>query len=127
MPIETKKHDSLVYRVYDYLRDNHVGQANAIKGADLAARFGTDRRSLRNIIREIRNSDTLEKLVAGDESGYYVCANAEEYEKANNRLYSAAFSLLRTARANEKKAGMDGQFKIRLGKYFSETFNAYGD
>ena len=93
----------------------------------MAARFGTDRRSLRNIIREIRNSDTLEKLVAGDESGYYVCATEEEYEKATNRLWSAAFSLLRTARSNAKKAGMDGQFKIRLGKCFAETFEAYGD
>ena len=34
--------------------------------------------------------------------------------KANERLYSQAFSLLKTANANEKKVGRSGQMKMRL-------------
>ena len=127
MPLETKKHDTIVYRVYDYLRDNHVGQAKAIKAPDLAFKFSISERKLRSIINEICNSPVLEKTVASDECGYYVCASEDEFNRANHRIFMAGIKMINRARANEKKAGMNGQCKMLLGKYFSETFEAFGD
>lgn len=112
--IETKTHDPLVYRVYDELKTNHVGQANAIQAPDLAFKFGISERKLRSVINEIRNSTVLEKLVASDENGYYVCANESEFNKANWRLLSAGIEMIKTARANEKKAGIIAILSLTL-------------
>lgn len=125
--IETRKHTPLVYRVYDELRDKHVGQANAIQAPDLAFKFNISERKLRGIISEICSSTVLEKTVASDENGYYVCANEAEFEKANRRIMLAGIKMINRARANERKAGMDGQCKLMLGKYFSEAFEAFGE
>ena len=33
--IETKHHEPLMYRLYDYLKDNHLGRENGIKNLNL--------------------------------------------------------------------------------------------
>ena len=35
--IETKHHEPIVYRVYDYLKENHYGKENGIKKPFLAS------------------------------------------------------------------------------------------
>lgn len=121
-----KHHLPIVYKIYGELKKNHIGRNNAIKAADLADKFGISKRELREHISTIRRSTELEKCVTSTNAGYFVCTSKEEFAQTNKRLLSMAFSLLRAARANEKKAGLDGQVKIALGKYFSETFEAFG-
>ena len=43
----------------------------------------------------------------------------------DSRLKAAAFSLLKVAYANDKKAAKDGQMRIRFGKYAKDTFEAF--
>lgn len=124
--IETKHHEPIVYRIYDFLK-NFVGEENAIQGRDLAAQFAITERKLRDYIRQIRNSTELEKTVCATPKGYFVCKDKEEFLRSNGTLYAAAFNLLRTARANSKKAGMEGQGKIPLGKYYKEFVEAFGE
>lgn len=123
---EIKHSKPLTYRIYDYLKTNHVGRENAISGAVLAEKFNISQRKLREIINEIRNSQELEKIIASSNSGYFVCTK-EEFRQANNRLLSTAFNLLRTARANERKARLDGQMKMQLGKFYKEEFCSFGE
>lgn len=123
---EIKHSEPIVYRVYDYLKNNHVGKDSAISGVDLAEKFNISQRKLREIVNEIRNSQELEKIVASSNSGYFICAQ-EEFKQANNRLLSTAFNLLKTARANERKAGLDGQMKMQLGEFYKDTFQAFGN
>lgn len=123
MKIETKKHSPVVYLVYDFMKD-YVGESNAIKAKDLSAHFGVSERELREIISEIRNSPVLEKIIGSSAKGYYICRD-EEFESTNNRLKSAAFSLLKVAYANEKKAAKDGQMKIRFSRYMKDSYDAF--
>ena len=118
-------HEPMVYRLYDELK-NHIGKKNAISADELCAKFGIEERKLRDYISEIRRSGELEKVVASSNKGYFICTE-EEADKANERLYSQAFSLLKTANANEKKVGRNGQMKMRLGEFYKDTFESLGN
>ena len=56
-----------------------------------------------------------------------VSRTKEEQSRANLRIYRQAFSLLKTARANDKKAAKNGQGKIKLGEYFKEFYESLGE
>ena len=70
---EIKHSKPLTYRIYDYLKENHVGKENAISGADLADKFNISQRKLREVVNEIRNSQELEKIIASSNNGYFIC------------------------------------------------------
>ena len=123
MKIETKKHSPVVYLVYDFMKD-YVGESNAIKAKDLSAHFGVSERELRDIISEIRESPVLQRVIGSNNKGYFVCRESE-FERTNNRLKAAAFSLLKVAYANEKKAAKDGQMRIRFSKYMKDSYDAF--
>lgn len=125
MNIETKHHSPIVYKVYDELK-NFVGRDSAIRARDLAAKFNISERALREVIHTIRESGELEKSIGSSANGYFICTE-EDCEKAINRLYRQAFSTLKVARALEKKVGMNGQMKLKLGEYFKEEYKSLGD
>ncbi len=123
--IKQKHHEPIVYAVYDYLK-GFVGEANAIKGRDLATHFNISERKLRSVVNTIRNSTELTRIILSSNKGYFM-ATEEEFERANRRLENQAHSLLKASYANRKKASKDGQFKIPLGEYYSNVFEAFGE
>lgn len=126
MPLETKHHEPIVYMLYAYLKENHIGEENAIPGRDLAARFKITERGLRDYISVIRTSTELRKVIGSSPKGYYVCANKEEAQKSNRTFWAASMSYLMVAKAQEKKAGLDGQYLLALGDYYKEFYEAFG-
>lgn len=102
--------------IYSELKE-HVGRENAIRAEELAMMFGMGERQLRDNIREIRRDSEAEEIVSSCNDGYYICTR-DELEKANERLYSQALSLMKTVHANEKKIGKTGQMKMRLDDSF---------
>lgn len=124
--IETKHHEPIVYEIYKYLKENCVGEENAIQGRDLAAQFKITERHLRGYISVIRTSTELRKVIGSSPKGYYVCANKEEAQQANQTFWATAFSYLKVAKAQEKKAGLDGQYLLALGDYYKEFYEAFG-
>lgn len=122
--MKERKHQPIVCQVYTYLKENHEGEENAISAKALSERYNISERSLRDIISEIRESTVLQLVIGSNNKGYFVCRE-EEFLSMNNRLKSAAFSLLKVAYANDKKAAKDGQMRIRFGKYAKDTFEAF--
>lgn len=123
---KVNKHSPLTYMIYGELQ-NHIGQENAIKAEELAAKFGISKRCLRHYISEIRTSTEIEKVVTSTNDGYFICTAKDEFHRTNRRLYSMAFSLLKAARSNEKKAGLNGQGKLNdIMTEFADFFEAFG-
>lgn len=124
--MEIKHSPTIVYRIYDYLKENCVGEESAISGRDLARHFKISERGLRDYIAIIRKSSELRKVIGSSTRGYYVCANKEEAQRANQTFWSTAYSYLKVAKAQEKKAGLDGQYLLALGDYYKEFYEAFG-
>lgn len=123
--IKTIHHSPIVYRVYDELKE-HIGSSQAISAEKLAFLFNTTKREIRRIIHTIRNSSELEKLIGSNSKGYYVCTK-EDVEKAVNRILNQAISLFKVVKSMEKKAGLNGQIKLKLGEYFDDTYQSLGE
>ncbi len=120
------KHSPLCLAIYNELKTNHVGIENAISMENLALYFGISTRCLRHFLSEIRTSSDLEICVLSGNAGYYCATCREEYKQANKRLYNQAFSILRAARANERKANLHNQGKITdIESEFSEFFKSF--
>lgn len=123
--IEVKHHSSDIYRLYDYLKKNHLGQENGIKRSELALTLGITERELRRMTKEINESSELEKLISTTHC-CYMCESERECEKSIRNTYRVAVALFKKAKKMEKKVGLNGQLKIKLGQYykdFVETFS----
>lgn len=110
--------------VYAFLQTK-VGKENAVSARELCERFDIPERELRVVISEIRNNKKYLSVIGSCNLGYYLCKE-EEFEKTNRRLKSQAFSLLKTAYANEKKAAKDGQFFLSEKDYCLSVVQAFG-
>lgn len=124
--LEVKHHEPEVYKVYEYLKTYHTGKENGIKRPYLAEKLNISERKLRRITREINTSNELEKLVSTTHS-CYICATKEECEWAIRNTYNVAIAQFKKAKQMEKKVGLNGQLKLKVGKYykdFVETFTA---
>lgn len=124
--IETKHHEPLVYRLYDYLKIHHLGKENGIRKPALAGILGISERELRKLTKAINESTELEKLVSVSHR-CYMCQTQEECEKAIRTTYRLAIAHFKKAKQMEKKVGLNGQVKMKVGKYykdFVETFSS---
>ena len=124
--IETKHHEPIVYRVYDYLKKNHYGKENGIKNPALAQIFDIPTRELRKIKQTINESDELEKLVSTSHC-CYMCKTKEECEKSIRATYSYAISHFKKAKKMERKTELNNQIKIKLGKYYKDVVETFTD
>lgn len=122
--IEMLHHEPLVYRLYDYLKDNHLGRENGIKKPELAKKFDITERELRRLTKEINTSTELEKLVSTTHC-CYMCNTKEECEQSIRNTYRTAITLLKKGKAMERKVGLNGQVKMKLGKYYKDVVETF--
>ena len=122
--IETKHHEPAVYRLYDYLKNNHLGRENGIKKPELAQRLGINERELRKLTKEINTSTELEKLVSTTHC-CYMCKTKEECEKSIRNTFRTAIALIKKGNTMAKKVGLNGQIKMPLGNEFYEIVNTF--
>ncbi len=123
------KHSPLCMAIYGELL-NHIGVKNAISMNNLAALFNVTPRCIRHFLSEIRTSTTdFEKIVLSSDSGYFIASSNAELRKYSRRLYGMAFSLLKCARANDRRASKDGQgvMSDKIIEDFTRFLEAYGD
>lgn len=124
--IETIHHETKVYRLYDYLKNNHLGFSNGIRKPELAEKFGVSERELRKLTKKINESNELEKLISTTHS-CYMCNTKQECEKSIRNTYRVAIALFKKAKAMEKKVGLNGQIKLKLGKYYKDVVETFTD
>ena len=122
--IETKHHEPAVYRLYDYLKNNHLGRENGIKKPELAQRLGISERELRRLTKEINTSTELEKLVSTTHC-CYMCNTKEECEKSIRSTFKTAIALIKKGNTMARKVGLNGQIKMPLGNEFYEIVNTF--
>lgn len=122
--IETKHHEPDVYRLYDYLKNNHLGRENGIKKPELAQKLGINERNLRKLTKEINTSTELEKLVSTTHC-CYMCKTKEECEKSIRNTFRTAIALIKKGNTMAKKVGLNGQIKMPLGNEFYEIINTF--
>ena len=122
--IEMLHHEPLVYRLYDYLKDNHLGRENGIKKPELAKKFDITERELRKLTKEINTSPVLEKLVSTTHC-CYMCNTKEECEQSIRNTYRTAITLLKKGKVMERKVGLNGQVKISLAENYFDIINTF--
>lgn len=85
---EEKGLTSLHYQVYNYLKVNCVGENNTISMSDLALHFDITSRKVREIIKDLTESENIYTVIASTSKGYYLPSNEVEMDKANMMLKS---------------------------------------
>lgn len=123
---DARKYDDIVYEIYDYLNAHHIGETNAIPAKMLANKFHISDRALREAINVMRNAAEFESIIGSSMGGYYICRK-DEFETMNKRLMRAAFSLLKVAYSNEKKAARDGQGKLTCNEEVQEFVKSFAN
>ena len=123
-----KKEKPLTYKIYDYLKENAVGYEKRVKSSTLMKEFDIkDNKTLRSYIEDIRNSDTLQKIVcseAGSKGGYYLATNDEEVYQTLEHLYKRSMQMLKTYSIIKKKYKLDRQYRLKLSKYQKEMYES---
>ena len=116
-----EQHRTIIYEIYDYLKENAVGYKNRIKSNKLMEEFKiATNDTLRSYIQEIRQSCILQKIVcsqAGNNGGYWMATSEEEVEETLRHLYNRAMEMLKTYSKIKMKARLDGQCRIKMSKY----------
>ena len=109
----------VTYLIYEELKQ-HIDSENGISAGELAGKFHIAERTLRHYVSIIPD---FEICVTSSNKGYFVCSTKDEFRRHHRRLYAMAFSILKEARAQDKKMGLNGQYKIPLGD-FDDFFKA---
>lgn len=115
------KQRPLAYKIYNYLKENAVGYDDRVKADVLMKEFDiNDNKTLRSYIQEIRESEILTKIIcseAGKDGGYWIATDYKEVRKTLDHLYKRSMEMLKNYSMLKRKAKLDKQKRIRLGKY----------
>ena len=79
------------------------------------------------MIREIRDSDILQKIVcsqAGPNGGYWIATDDEEVYMTLTHLYKRAMKMLGTYSNIKRKHRLNGQYRLKLSKYEKEMYQS---
>lgn len=119
---------SLDYQIHDYLKKNAVGYSKRVKSSVLMKGFNiNDNKTLRKHIQNIRQDETLQKIVcseSGKNGGYWIAKNDKEVQETLDHLYNRAMEMLKTYSIIKKKANLDRQYRLKMTKYEKELIES---
>lgn len=118
----------LDYQIHDYLKKNAVGYSKRVKSSKLMKEFNiNDNKTLRKHIQNIRQDETLQKIVcseSGKNGGYWIAKNDKEVQDTLDHLYNRAMEMLKTYSIIKKKANLDRQYRLKMTKYEKELIES---
>lgn len=127
MELKQEFEETMAYKLYNYLLENHLGKENGIKRPQLAAKLEISTRTLRLLTKQINTDPRFEKLVSTTHS-CYICKSKDECINTIRNTYKVAISLFQKAKTMEKRVGLNNQIKMPLEKEevkeFVETFES---
>ena len=119
---------SLDYQIHDYLKKNAVGYSKRVKSSILMKEFNiNDNKTLRKHIQNIRQDETLQKIVcseSGKNGGYWIAKNDKEVQETLDHLYNRAMEMLKTYSIIKNKANLDRQYRLKMTKYEKELIES---
>ena len=121
---ETEEYKAQVAKLYNYLKENHLGAENGIKKPELAEKLEISERELRGLTRLINASPEFEKLVSTSYS-CFMCNTEEECKKAIKNTFRTAVSHIKKGNVMAKKVGLNGQIKMALGEDFYDVITTF--
>lgn len=123
-----RKNRPLAYKIYTYLKENAVGYDNRIKSNELMRIFDINtNETLRTYIQEIRESDTLQKVVCSEASvigGYWIATNEDEVYQTLQHLYKRSMKMLYNYSIIKRKCRLNNQMRMKLNKYEKEMYQS---
>lgn len=123
-----RKNRPLAYKIYTYLKENAVGYDNRIKSNELMRIFDINtNETLRTYIQEIRESDTLQKIVCSEASvtgGYWIATNEDEVYQTLQHLYKRSMKMLHTYSIIKRKCRLNNQMRMKLNKYEKDIYES---
>lgn len=119
-----KRHRSIVYRYYTYLKTYHYGKENGIGSKNLAKVFGIAMATQKYILKEINESLDFKKLVSTSGS-IYMCRTKQECLLAIRNEITSGLTRLNKGKAMAKKLDLNGQYKFKFGKYTKDIIDVY--
>ena len=121
MKLVNQELTSLEWQVYRYLKENCMGEKNAIGMKYLAETFWLGERDLRQMIKNITESKVIHTIIASSSKGYYIPLNEQESIKANAMLKSRLEGALRRYYGNNPN---DRHWIYNLLKELDEQYEA---
>lgn len=124
--LRLKKASTLTYNIYDFFTKSAENEERIYSAQEICERFDINERTLRQHIRYINEQTTcgsFEKIIASNKFGYYVLKESEAIDYLE-KAWRLAVTYIEKARYIEKKLSLNGQTKLKLGKYYSETYKS---
>lgn len=119
---------SLDYQIHDYLKKNAIGYSKRVKSSVLMKEFNiNDNKTLRKHIQNIRQDETLQKIVcseSGKNGGYWIAKNDKEVQETLDHLYNRAMEMLKTYSIIKNKVNLDRQYRLKMTKYEKELIES---
>lgn len=118
--IETYK----VQDFYEYMLQHHLGREHGITKPELAADLNISTRDLRRLTKAVNESAEFSRLVSTTHC-CYLCNTKDECRSAIKNTYRVAIALFKKAKKMEKKVGLNGQMKLKLGDDFRDIVETF--
>lgn len=125
--LEIKKARAICYRVYDYLKENHIGRENSITAENLARKFGVSKRCMREVVNSINLYGEFDKIVCRDNFGIYVAETQDEALAYIATARHRGIAILYEAYKCGQKHQRSGQCKIPFSSYYKEYCETYAE
>ena len=124
--IEISIHAPIVYRYYDYLKENCLGKQNGIARDTLASIMGTQLADQKKVLQAINTSPSLPRIISTC-SKIYMCDSEQECVIAFMNEIKSGLTRLQKGKKMAQKVGLHNQYKIKLGEYYKDLINVFED
>lgn len=122
--MKIQKMNTLVYRYYDELKNNYLGEQNGILAAELCDKMGITLRDQRYILKAINESKELPRLVSTC-GKIYMCNTEQECVRSFMNEIRSGLTRLQKGKAMAQKVGLNNQYKIKLGEHYKDFVTVF--
>lgn len=114
--------NTIHYEVLDYLKKHALGSKNKVSGHDLMLQFGLESTAqVRNIIKKLRTSPTIDVVIGSDKMGYFIPFMSEYKEAVQYKINKAKSEMITAIKMYPEAVK---EFHAILGNAYNESNKA---
>jgi repressor of nif and glnA expression len=129
-----KQCPTIVYEIYNRMKYNHVGKANAISMEELSRQFNISERKTRGIVRKInnrgytlKNGATFKRKIIGDVNGYYMVETIGEAKHYMHIKKIKMQSAIDEFKIGAEDLNLDNQMKFPISDFEGTIVKSISD